>query len=150
MSKRDVFIVAAVRTPIGSFQGALADVPAPRLGAAAIEAAMTRSGLPGAAVDEVYMGNVLSAGVGQAPARQAARFAGIPDKVPATTVSKVCGSGLQAVILGARSILLGDSEVVVAGGMESMSQAPYLLPTARAGFRMGNAQAVDSMIHDGL
>jgi acetyl-CoA C-acetyltransferase len=150
MSKRDVFIVAAVRTPIGSFQGALADVPAPRLGAAAIEAAMTRSGLPGAAVDEVYMGNVLSAGVGQAPARQAARFAGIPDKVPATTVSKVCGSGLQAVILGARSILLGDTEVVVAGGMESMSQAPYLLPTARAGFRMGNAQAVDSMIHDGL
>ncbi|AKF07027.1 thiolase family protein [Sandaracinus amylolyticus] len=150
MSKREVFIVAAARTPIGSFQGALAEVPAVRLGATAISAALARSGLSADDVQETYMGNVLTAGEGQAPARQAARFAGIPDRVPATTVGKVCGSGLQAVILGTKSILLGDADVVVAGGMESMSQAPYLLPQARGGFRMGNGQVVDSMIHDGL
>ena len=150
MSKREVFIVGAARTPIGSFQGALADVPATRLGATAIEAALARSGLGPDDVGETFMGNVLTAGNGQAPARQAARYAGIPDRVPATTVGKVCGSGLQAVVFGTKSILLGDADVVIAGGMESMTQAPYLLPQARSGYRMGNGQIVDSMVHDGL
>ncbi len=150
MSKREVFIVGASRTPIGSFQGVLAEVTATELGATAIRAALERSGLTADDVGETYMGNVLTAGVGQAPARQAAKAAGIPDRVPATTVGKVCGSGLQAAILGARSILLGDADVVVAGGMESMTNAPYLLPAARGGMRMGHSQAVDSMIHDGL
>ncbi|MDQ3037888.1 MAG: acetyl-CoA C-acetyltransferase [Myxococcota bacterium] len=150
MSKREVFIVAAARTPVGSFQGALSEVPAVRLGATAIGAALARSGLSADDVDETFMGNVLTAGEGQAPARQAARLAGIPDRVPATTIGKVCGSGLQAVIFGTKSILLGDAEVVLAGGMESMSQAPYLLPQARGGYRMGNGQIVDSMVHDGL
>lgn len=150
MAGRDIFIVGAARTPIGSFQGALAGVSATALGATAIRAALERAGLSGDDVDETYMGNVLTAGVGQAPARQAAKAAGVPDRVPATTVGKVCGSGLQSVILGAKSILLGDAEVVVAGGMESMTNAPYLLPGARGGMRMGNAQAVDSMVHDGL
>jgi acetyl-CoA C-acetyltransferase len=150
MSNRDVFICAAARTPIGAFQGALQDLAAPKLGTVAIQAALSRSGLGAEDVAEIYMGNVLTAGVGQAPARQAARAAGIPDRVPATTIGKVCGSGLQSVILGAKAILLGDAEVVVAGGMESMSQAPYLLPQARNGFRMGHGKVVDSMIHDGL
>ena len=150
MSEREVFIVAAARTPIGSFQGALGSVSAPQLGAIAIEGALSRAGLEGALVDETYMGNVLSAGVGQAPARQAAKGAGIGDRTPATTVSKVCGSGLMSVILGAKSILLGDAEIVVAGGMESMTQAPYILPKARGGFRMGDGKVVDSMVHDGL
>jgi acetyl-CoA C-acetyltransferase len=150
MTNRDVFICAAARTPIGAFQGALQELAAPKLGTVAIQAALARSGLAAEDVAEVFMGNVLTAGVGQAPARQAARAAGIPDRVPATTVGKVCGSGLQSVILGAKSILLGDAEVVVAGGMESMSQAPYLLPQARNGFRMGHGKVVDSMIHDGL
>jgi acetyl-CoA C-acetyltransferase len=150
MSKREVFIVGAARTPIGSFQGTLADVPAARLGATAIRAALERSGLGPDDVGETWMGHVLTAGAGQAPARQAARFAGLPDRVPATTVGKVCGSGLQAVILGAKSILLGDAEVAVAGGMEAMSQAPYMLPQARSGYRMGHGQVIDSMIHDGL
>jgi acetyl-CoA C-acetyltransferase len=147
---RAVYIVSAVRTPIGSFQGGLADVPATRLGAHAIEAAVDRSGLAATEIGEVYMGNVLSAGLGQAPARQAAKLAGLPDHVPATTVGKVCGSGLQSAILGAKSILLGDAETVVAGGMESMSNAPYLLPKARSGYRMGHGQVQDSMILDGL
>ena len=150
MSNREVFICAAARTPIGAFQGALQELAAPKLGAVAISAALGRSGLGPDDVAEIYMGNVLTAGVGQAPARQAARAAGIPDRVPATTVGKVCGSGLQSVILGTKSILLGDADVVVAGGMESMSQAPYLLPQARNGFRMGHGKVVDSMIHDGL
>ncbi|MGE0785941.1 MAG: acetyl-CoA C-acyltransferase [Sandaracinaceae bacterium] len=150
MSERDVFIVSAKRTPIGSFQGTLASVAAPRLGSAAIQAAVTNAGLRREDVNETFMGNVLGAGLGQAPARQAARYAGIPDAVPATTVSKVCGSGLQAVILGTKSIKLGDADVVLAGGMESMSGAPYLLPKAREGYRMGNGEIVDSMIHDGL
>jgi len=145
-----VYIVAATRTPIGAFQGALAALAAPRLGAVAIEAALQRAGLPADAVQEVFMGNVLQAGVGQAPARQAAIYAGIPDKVPATTINKVCGSGLQAVIFGAKSIALGDADVVVAGGMESMSNVPYYLPQARTGYRMGNGAIVDGMIHDGL
>ncbi|MCS6856090.1 MAG: thiolase family protein [Sandaracinaceae bacterium] len=150
MSAREVWICSAVRTPIGAFQGVLQEVSAPELGARAIRAAVERAGLGPDEIDEVFMGNVLSAGLGQAPARQAARRAGLPDRVPATTVSKVCGSGMQAVILGARAILLGDAEIVVAGGMESMSQAPYLLPNARKGMRMGHGQVIDSMIHDGL
>jgi acetyl-CoA C-acetyltransferase len=150
MSGREVFIVGAARTPIGSFQGALAEVAAVDLGAVAIRAALEGAGVEAADVGETYMGNVLTAGVGQAPARQAAKRAGIPDRVPATTVGKVCGSGLQSVVFGAKSILLGDAEVVVAGGMESMTNAPYLLPTARGGMRMGHGQALDSMIHDGL
>ncbi|MBI5516774.1 MAG: thiolase family protein [Deltaproteobacteria bacterium] len=150
MSKPEVFICSAVRTPIGSFQGALAEVPAPRLGAVAVKSALERAGLTPNAVDEVYLGNVLTAGVGQAPARQAALYAGLPDKVPCTTVGKVCGSGLMATVLGAKSILLGDAAVAVVGGMESMSNVPYLLPGARKGFRMGNQTAVDGMVHDGL
>jgi acetyl-CoA C-acetyltransferase len=150
VSSREVFIVSAKRTPIGSFQGALADVPATRLGATAITAALASSGVSPSDVEETYVGNVLTAGLGQAPARQAAKYAGIPDAVPATTVGKVCGSGLQAVVLGTKSILLGDANVVVAGGMESMSQAPYLLPKGRAGYRMGHGQVLDSMILDGL
>jgi len=150
MSKPEVFICSAVRTPIGAFQGALADVVAPRLGAVAIKSALERASLAADAVGEVYMGNVLSAGIGQAPARQAALYAGLPNTVPCTTVGKVCGSGLMAVMLGAKSILLGDTDVVVAGGMESMSNVPYYLPTARKGYRMGNQTAIDGMIHDGL
>ena len=145
-----VYIVAATRTPIGAFQGALSPLPAPRLGAIAIEAALQRAGLPADAIEEVFMGNVLQAGIGQAPARQAAIFAGIPDKVPATTINKVCGSGLQAVVFGAKTIALGDADLVVAGGMESMSNVPYYLPQARTGYRMGNGSIVDGMIHDGL
>jgi acetyl-CoA C-acetyltransferase len=150
MTGKSVFIASAARTPIGAFQGALSSLPAPRLGAVAIAAALERARVDPARVDEVYMGNVLSAGVGQAPARQAAIFAGIPESVPATTVSKVCGSGLQAVILGARAVRLGEADLVVAGGMESMSQAPYALPRARGGYRMGHGQLLDLMIHDGL
>jgi acetyl-CoA C-acetyltransferase len=147
---REVVIVGAARTALGSFQGALAGIPAPRLGATAIAAALQRAGVKPDAVSEVIMGNVLTAGEGQAPARQAAIHAGIPKSVPAMTINKVCGSGMKSVILGAQSILLGDADVVVAGGMENMSQAPYLVQNARAGFRMGHQQFVDSMIHDGL
>jgi acetyl-CoA C-acetyltransferase len=150
MATREVFIVGAARTPVGSFQGSLQDVPATKLGGIAIQAALERSGLSPDDVGETFMGNVLSAGLGQAPARQAAKRAGVPDRVPATTVGKVCGSGLQAAIFGTKSILLGDADVVVAGGMESMSGAPYLLPKARAGFRMGHGEVLDSMIKDGL
>jgi acetyl-CoA C-acetyltransferase len=144
------FIVGAARTPIGSFQGSLSSVPAPRLGAVAIEGALQRAGVAPELIDEVYMGNVLSAGLGQAPARQAAIYAGLPHAVPATTVSKVCGSGLQAAILAARAIRAGDAELVVAGGMESMSGAPYALARARGGYRMGHGELLDLMIHDGL
>lgn len=145
-----VYIVGAARTPIGAFLGALSTLAAPRLGAAAIEAALARSNVPADRVGEVFMGNVLSAGIGQAPARQAAIYANIPKNVPATTVGKVCGSGMQAVILGCKSIALGDAEIVVAGGMESMSNVPYYMPQARGGYRMGHGQIVDGMIHDGL
>ncbi|TKD08852.1 thiolase family protein [Polyangium fumosum] len=145
-----VYIVGAARTPIGAFLGALSALPAPRLGAAAIEAALVRAKVPADRVGEVFMGNVLGAGVGQAPARQAAIYANIPKNVPATTVGKVCGSGMQAVILGAKSIALGDAEIVVAGGMESMSNVPYYLTQARSGYRMGDNKIVDGMIHDGL
>src|SRR5262249_12649637 len=125
---REVWIVGAARTPIGSFQGELASIPAPKLGGTAIKAALDRAGVSPDAVGETFMGCVLPAGLGQAPARQASLAAGIPQSVGATTVNKVCGSGLKAVILGAQSIATGAAEVIVAGGMESMSQAPYLLP----------------------
>jgi acetyl-CoA C-acetyltransferase len=150
MAAREVFIVSSARTPIGSFQGALSALDAPTLGARAIEAALERAGVKAELVDETFMGNVLTAGVGQAPARRAAKMAGVPDRTPATTVGKVCGSGMQSMIFGAKSILLGDAEIVVAGGMESMSNAPYLLPKARAGYRLGHGKVVDSMIEDGL
>jgi acetyl-CoA C-acetyltransferase len=145
-----VYIVSAARTPIGAFLGSLSSVTAPHLGAAAIQGALSRAKLAPELIEEVFMGNVLSAGIGQAPARQALKYAGLPDKVPATTVSKVCGSGLQAVVFGTRTIALGDADLVVAGGMESMSNVPFYVPGARSGLRMGNATIVDGMIHDGL
>jgi acetyl-CoA C-acetyltransferase len=150
MGGREVVIVGAARTPIGSFLGSLAAVPATRLGATAIRAALQRAGIEPGAVDEVVMGNVLQAGEGQAPARQAALYAGLPEKTPCWTLNKVCGSGLKAVISGAQAIALGDAEVVVAGGMESMSNVPYYDRSARTGARMGNVELVDGMIFDGL
>jgi len=145
-----VYIVSAARTPIGSFLGALSPVRAPDLGATAIKAALARAKVSPDQVGEVFMGNVLSAGVGQAPARQAMIYAGLPNTVPATTVSKVCGSGLQAAIFGTKTIALGDASIVVAGGMESMSNAPYYLEKARGGYRMGDGKLIDGMIFDGL
>jgi acetyl-CoA C-acetyltransferase len=145
-----VVIAAAARTPIGSFLGALSPLAAPQLGAVAIREAVRRAGIAPHEVDEVIMGNVLTAGLGQAPARQAAIGAGLPPSVGAVTVNKVCGSGLKAVMLGVNAIRAGEAEIVVAGGMESMSNAPYLLPDARTGLRMGPGRLVDSMIHDGL
>ena len=150
LKQTEIVVVGMARTPIGSFQGALASLTAPKLGAVAITGALTRAGVSPNDVSEVIMGNVLGAGIGQAPARQAMIFAGLPKSVPAMTVNKVCGSGMKAIMLGVQSLLTGDSEIVVAGGMESMSNAPYLLPNARTGFRMGHQQAIDSMIHDGL
>ncbi len=147
---REVVIVGAARTPVGSFLGALSSLPSPRLGAVAIQAALERSRVRPEQVDEVFMGCVLQGGVGQAPARQAAIYGGLPEKVPCTTVNKVCGSGLKAVISGAQAILLGDADVVVAGGMESMSNAPYFSPAMRQGARMGNVEMKDLMVHDGL
>lgn len=146
----DVVIVSATRTPIASFQGALADFTAPRLGAIAIKSALEKAGVSPDSVDEVIMGCVLTGGMGQAPARQAAIYAGLPNHVPCLTINKVCGSGMKAVMLAAQSIKLGDSSVVVAGGMESMTNAPYVLDKARAGYRMGHGQILDTMIHDGL
>jgi acetyl-CoA C-acetyltransferase len=147
---RDVVIAGACRTPIGSFQGTLSSLPAPRLGAIVIAEAIRRAGIPPDAVQEVIMGNVIQAGVGQAPARQAARFAGLPDAVETMTINKVCGSGLKAVMLAAQAIQAGDADVIVAGGMESMSNAPYLLDKARTGYRMGNAEIQDALYRDGL
>ncbi len=146
----DAVIVSACRTPIGSFRGSLSSVPAPRLGAVAVREAIRRAGIKGEEVDEVIMGTVISAGVGQAPARQAAIFAGLPPAVECMTVNKVCGSGLKAVMLAAQAVRLGDAETVVAGGMENMSAAPYLLPRAREGYKMGDAEVVDAMVRDGL
>jgi acetyl-CoA C-acetyltransferase len=145
-----VYVVSAARTPVGAFLGSLSSLAAPRLGAVAIGAALQRAKLPVDVVDEVFMGNVLSAGIGQAPARQASIFAGVPNTVPTTGVSKVCGSGLQAVVFGAKTVALGDADIVVAGGMESMSNVPYYLPKARNGYRMGDGAIVDGMIFDGL
>jgi acetyl-CoA C-acetyltransferase len=147
----NVYLVSAARTPIGKFGGALAGVPAVELGGVAIRAAVERSGLPAdVPIDEVLMGQVLQAGAGQAPARQAALRAGLPDSTSATTINRVCGSGLKAIMLAAAEIRAGDAEVAVAGGMESMNQAPYLLPKARFGYRLGNAELVDATVHDGL
>ncbi|PIJ99880.1 acetyl-CoA C-acetyltransferase [Lysinibacillus sphaericus] len=146
----EVVIVSAVRTAIGSFQGTLKDVPAVTLGSIVIKDALARAGVAGEQVDEVIMGNVLSAGLGQNPARQAAIKAGLPNEVSALTINKVCGSGLKAVHLATQAILAGDAEIIVAGGFENMSQAPYVLKNAREGFRMGDQKVVDTMIHDGL
>jgi acetyl-CoA C-acetyltransferase len=146
-----VYLVSAARTPIGKFGGAFAETPAVELGGVAIKAALDRSGLPkDAPIDDVLMGQVLQAGVGQAPARQAALKAGLPVTTSATTINRVCGSGLKAIMLAAAEIRAGDAELVVAGGMESMNQAPYLLPKARFGYRLGDGTLVDSTVHDGL
>ena len=145
-----IVIAAAVRTPMGGFQGALAGVTAPQLGAVAIAGALARAGIPGEAVDEALMGNVLPAGLGQAPARQAALGAGLPQSVPCTTISKVCGSGMKAVMLAHDLIAAGSASIVVAGGMESMSNAPYLLDRARSGYRLGHGRVLDHMFLDGL
>lgn len=147
---KEVVLVHAVRTPIGSFQGKLASISAPRLGALVIEEVLRRGGLGKDQIDEVIMGNVLTAGEGQAPARQAALFAGLPESVTCMTINKVCGSGLKSVMLAAQAIQCGDAEAIVAGGMESMSNTPYLLDKARTGYRMGHGQLLDSMIKDGL
>lgn len=145
-----IVISAAVRTPIGAFQGALAPLKASELGAAAVRAAVERAGVEPSGVDQVFLGNVLPAGMGQAPARQAAIYAGLGERTPAVTLNKMCGSGMEAVIQAARAVAVGDAEVVVAGGMESMTNAPYLLPGARGGLRMGNKTLIDSMVYDGL
>ncbi|MED4583835.1 acetyl-CoA C-acetyltransferase [Brevibacillus choshinensis] len=150
MGQKEIVIASAVRTAIGSFQGALSGVSATKLGGIVLEAALERAGVPKEAVDEVIMGNVLQAGLGQNPARQASIQAGLANEVPSLTINKVCGSGLKAVHLAVQAILSGDSDVVLAGGMENMSQAPYLLEGARNGYRMGDQKVVDSMIRDGL
>jgi acetyl-CoA C-acetyltransferase len=150
MNSNPVVILAARRTPVGAFQGAFAGVSAPQLGAVAIKAAIADSGVAPSQIDEVIMGCVLSAGIGQAPARQAALGGGIPAAVPATTVNKMCGSAMRAVMLACDQILAGSAKVIVAGGIESMTNAPYLLPKARAGYRMGNQEVLDHMFYDGL
>ena len=146
----DVVIVAGVRTPVGKFLGSLADFSAPQLGALVVREVVQRAGIDPSLVDECIMGNVVSAGLGQNPARQAAIYGGLAPEVSAFTINKVCGSGLKAVALAAQAIQTGNAEIVVAGGMESMSNAPYLLPQGRKGFRMGDSKAVDSMVNDGL
>lgn len=146
----DVFIVEALRTPFGSLSGLLSDLTAPQLAAVVIRGLLERTSLSGEAIDEVIIGQVLSGGCGQAPARQALRGAGLPDRIPALTVNKVCGSGLKAIMLGADSIRLGEAGVVVAGGMESMSKAPFFLKKARSGYRMGHDELLDLMVYDGL
>ncbi len=147
---QNVYVVDALRTPFGSFGGSLADVPAPKLAAPVMSRLLEAAGLGGNKVDQVIAGQVISGGSGQAPARQAMRYAGIPDSAAALTINKVCGSGLKAIMLAADSIRLGDSDVVIAGGMENMSLAPYSLPAGRFGMRMGPGKAVDLMVHDGL
>lgn len=150
MNKNDVVICSGVRTPIGSFQGALSALSASDLGGIAVAEAVKRAGADPGDVERIIMGNVLSAGIGQAPARQAGIKGGLPVSAGAITVNKVCGSGLQAVMFARRELMVGDASVVLAGGMESMTNAPYLMPGARAGYRMGNQQVIDSMVHDGL
>ncbi|HUP82890.1 MAG TPA: acetyl-CoA C-acetyltransferase [Candidatus Limnocylindria bacterium] len=146
----NVYIVSAARTPIGKFGGTLADTPATTLGGIAIRAAVERAGIANDAVDEVLMGQVLQAGVGQAPARQALLKGGLADSTSATTINRVCGSGMKSIMLGAAEIRAGDAEIVVAGGMENMNQGPYLIPKARFGYRLGNAEMIDATVHDGL
>lgn len=150
MKIKEVYIVSAVRTPIGSFNGSLSTVPATRLGATAIQGALKKADVNASEVQEVFMGNVLQAGVGQAPARQAAIFAGIDASVPCTTINKVCASGMKAIMLGAQSIMLGENDCVIAGGMENMSQAPFYLNGIRTGHKLGDFKAVDGMVKDGL
>ena len=145
-----VFIVSAVRTPMGSFNGKLSGISAPNLGATAIKGALAKAGVKPTDIDEVYFGNVLQAGLGQAPARQAAIFAGLPNTTPCTTVNKVCASGMKSVALGASSIMLGHNDMVVTGGMENMSQVPHYLPGSRNGYKYGNFTAIDGLAHDGL
>ena len=147
---KEVVIVSAVRTPMGSFGGSLAEVPATQLGATAIKAAVERAGIAPAVVNEVIMGSVLQANLGQAPARQSAKAAGLPNEVACTTVNKVCASGMKAIMMATQDILLGDADVVVAGGMESMSQTPYYVEKARYGYRYGNGQLIDGIVKDGL
>jgi acetyl-CoA C-acetyltransferase len=147
---QDVVILSAARTPIGSFQGALAALPAPALGAVALKGAIERAGLAPGDVEQVYMGCVLPAGIGQAPARQAALKAGCPPSTGAITLNKVCGSGMRALMSGANDLRVGEFSIVAAGGMESMSNAPYLAMGARDGLRLGHGKLIDSMIHDGL
>lgn len=147
---KDVVILSGARTPIGAFSGSLAGFSAPQLGAIAIRAAVERAGVSPDEIDEVIMGEVLTGAVGQAPARQAAIHAGLPESIPAMTINKVCGSGMKAAMLAAQAIKLGDANLVIAGGMESMSNAPYALDKARSGYRMGNGTLLDTMIHDGL
>ncbi len=147
---KEVYIVSAVRTPIGAFGGGLAEVAATQLGAVAVKAAVERSGINPEDVNEVLMGSVLQGNLGQAPARQAAKFAGLPDHVQCTTINKVCASGMKSVIFAAQSILLGDSDIVVAGGMENMSNTPYYVEKARYGYRYGNGQLLDAIVKDGL
>src|SRR5438552_6118698 len=146
----EVVIISGCRTPVGKFQGSLSDLSATQLGAIVVREAGKRAKVDPAQVIECIMGNVVSAGLGQNPARQAALFGGLPPTVGAMTINKVCGSGLKAVALAAQAVQTGNSDIVVAGGMESMTNAPYLLPQARKGYRLGNAQIVDSMVHDGL
>ncbi|RME37720.1 MAG: acetyl-CoA C-acyltransferase, partial [Thermoflexia bacterium] len=150
MNSREAVIVSAARTPIGRFQGTLASLSAPELGAVAIRAAVERAGIDPAIVDEVLMGQVIQAGTGQAPARQAAIQAGLPPTAGATTVNKICGSGLKAMMLAAAMIAAGDGDVYVAGGMESMNNGPYLLKQARFGYRLGDGKLVDATVYDGL
>lgn len=147
---KEVYIVSAVRTPIGSFNGSLSAISATQLGATAIKGALSKIGLSASEVDEVLMGSVLQAGLGQAPARQAAKFADLGDEVPCTTVNKVCASGMKAIAQGAQAIMLGDADVVVAGGMENMSRVPHYLPGSRNGTKLGNITMLDGMVHDGL
>lgn len=147
---KEVYIVSAVRTPMGSFGGALAEVSSTQLGATAIKAAVERAGIAGTDVQDVFMGSVLQANLGQAPARQAAKFAGLPDGVQCTTVNKVCASGMKSVIFGTQAILLGDSDVVVAGGMENMSATPYYMEKGRYGYKYGHGQLIDGIVKDGL
>ena len=146
----DAFIIAAARTPIGAFRGAFKTLSATDLGGAVVADVLGRSGVDAGAIDEVIMGNVIGAGIGQAPARQAALKGGLPTSVPALTVNKVCGSGLKSVMLASQAIRLGDAKAIIAGGMESMTNAPHLVPGAREGFRLGDGSIVDSMVSDGL
>ena len=150
MGSKEAVIVSAVRTPMGSFNGAFSSIPATKLGSVAITEALKRIDLPGELIDEVYMGCVLSAGLGQAPARQASLGAGLPDSVGATTVNKVCGSSLMTVMMAAQAIRLDEAGILIAGGMESMTGAPYLLTRARQGYRLGHGELVDSLVQDGL
>ena len=147
---QEVYIISAVRTPLGSFGGNLSGILATKLGAAAIKAAIEKAGIKPSEINEVFMGNVLQANLGQAPARQASIYAGLGNDVPCTTINKVCASGMKAIMIGAQSIMTGDNEVVVAGGMENMSQVPYYLDNARTGYKLGNGAVIDGLVKDGL